>query len=244
MHEPISLPRMKLYLYQLRGSLKCTFTRNGGAAKVYHFSESDLGQQDATAARSIEETHEHLLRIDASAVGFRIRLLKNSGVLKIKFCGKDGAMADWTSDGLALAHGGRMMAAAASQTFVDADKCLLCSRQNTDDVEIRFEEVQPDILSLVCPASIQTIEPTTSSNRAATTSQYETSLTQMAAEIMGPFKNETAIADLLKMIRAEWNSLLRRPRPILARNLMARADLDVLFERTGPRRSRSGQKPR
>ena len=62
----------------------------------------------------------------ASAVGLRICLIKNDGMLEVTFEGSDGATAQWKFCGLEVENGSPMTASASTQTDTDPKRCLLC----------------------------------------------------------------------------------------------------------------------
>jgi hypothetical protein len=152
-------------------------------------------------------------------------------VLKIEFEGRDGAAADWTFHGLALIEGGRMVAAAATQTDVEARM-----------VESRHEESQTDIVatqSIGC----QTSAVRTSSTGVQTTPEKTPLHLQFldAIYILGPHINtpaaQTVVEQGLIGLKTRWRTV----RKILDGSPVARIDLALLdkklkkmVKKTGP----------
>jgi hypothetical protein len=231
MHEPIYHLGLRFYLLELRGSLKYTLTRPDKTPKVYEICDSDLDDGSSSENSNTEEPKKLKSGLDVSAVGIQLRLIKNDGVLKIEFEGRDGAAADWTFHGLALIEGGRMVAAAATQTDVEARM-----------VESRHEESQTDIVatqSIGC----QTSAVRTSSTGVQTTPEKTPLHLQFldAIYILGPHINtpaaQTVVEQGLIGLKTRWRTV----RKILDGSPVARIDLALLdkklkkmVKKTGP----------
>jgi hypothetical protein len=94
MHELISYLGLRFYLFELQGNLKYTHTRNIKAPKVYETCESDIEDGNDSDTSSTEKAPKLKSGIDASAVGIQLRLIKNDGLFKIEFEGRNGASAE------------------------------------------------------------------------------------------------------------------------------------------------------
>jgi hypothetical protein len=216
MHKIAPLPGIKFYLLELRGWLRYTLTRPGKAPKVFKLCDADLDDNDVDKPEKLKHG------LDASAVGIQLRLLKNDGVLKVEFEGKDGAVANWTFNGLALVHGGRMVAAAATQT----------------DVEVKIEEVEVEVKHEETQTNVAVMQSTGFQTKAVTVSNAEVQTTLPdvplhrrlpgLVEILGPFidtpTSKKLIEDTLSMLKVN----MRCARPVLERNAAARTDPAVL----------------
>lgn len=127
MYELISNPGLRFELFDLRGLLTYTFERDGKPAKQYILSTADFedasGDEDDT-----EKPPPKKPGAEISAVGTRLRLLKNEGLLRMVFEGEEGASADWSFEGLGFVAGKPMLASASTQTHTDPDKCSTCGR--------------------------------------------------------------------------------------------------------------------
>jgi hypothetical protein len=241
MHEAISHPGLRFTIFQLHGSLRYTLTRPGKAPKVYDICDSDLDDGSSSESSNSEETDKLKPGLDASAVGVQLRLIKNDGVLKMEFEGRDGATADWTFEGLALVDGGRMVAAAVTQTEVDGKKCVVCGEEKREIVEVKHEETQTDVVATLSIGA-QTATLTTSSTGVQTAtkpklkSNAQTPVQKLpvhrrfpqVVELLGPFVDspapKTLIEDDLRAIAIR----LSRARKILDKNPLARSNLSVL----------------
>jgi hypothetical protein len=154
-HKIAPLPGIKFYLLELRGWLRYTLTRPGKAPKVFKLCDADLDDNDVDKPEKLKHG------LDASAVGIQLRLLKNDGVLKVEFEGRDGAVANWTFNGLALMNGGRMVAAAATQT----------------DVEVKVEEVEVEVKNEETQTNVVVTQSTGFQTKAVTVSGTEVQTT-------------------------------------------------------------------
>jgi hypothetical protein len=216
MHKIAPLPGLKFYLLEFRGWLKYTLTRPGKAPKIFKLCDADLDDNDVDKPEKLKHG------LDASAVGIQLRLLKNDGVLKVEFEGKDGAVANWTFNGLALVNGGRMVAAAATQTDVEV-------KIEEVEVEVKHEETQTNVVVTqstgfqtkaftVCSAEVQTTLPDVPLHRQL----------PGLVEMLGPFidtpTTKKLIEDTLSMLKVS----MRCARPVLERNAAARTDPGVL----------------
>jgi hypothetical protein len=216
MHKIAPLPGLKFYLLEFRGWLKYTLTRPGKAPKVFKLCDADLDDNEVDKPEKLKHG------LDASAVGIQLRLLKNDGVLKVEFEGKDRAVANWTFNGLALVNGGRMVAAAATQT----------------DVEVKMEEVEVEVKNEETQTNVVVMQSTGFQTKAVTVSSAEVQTTlpdvplhrQLPGlvEILGPFidtpTSKKFIEDTLSMLKVS----MRCARPVLERNAAARTDPAVL----------------
>lgn len=146
MHEAISNPGVKFIFFKLHGTLSYIVTRTGKPPKVYKLhaddfdNDSDGPNDDNIQVKS--ETPEN--GTTASAVGLRLQLVKNDGVLEMEYESGEGATAKWMLDGLALHDGGIMCTAAGTQTEQDAEKCAVCGRGREEKREVMHREVQTD----------------------------------------------------------------------------------------------------
>jgi hypothetical protein len=233
MRKLISLLGLRFYLFELRGSLTYTHTRNGKGPKVYEICESDIEDEVESDSSSTEGTTKPRPGVDASAVGVQLRLVKNDGLLTIEFEGKDGSAAQWTFDGNELLGGGSMVAAAATQTDVDEKKCLICGVEKRQNVEVKHEETQTDTTSTKSMET-QTTEQTTSSNRVHVTPPSMPIHHQMprALEILGPFINARSTQPLLGRIYQDKLLSMKDVRKVLDQNVAARTDFTLLYQET------------
>jgi hypothetical protein len=142
MHELISHLGLRFYLFELGGSLKYTLTRRGHAPKIYEICEADIEVGRNSDTSSTGEPKKMKAGIDASAVGIQLRLIKNDGVLKIDFEGKNGSTAQWTFQGMQLSDGERLVATATTQTHIDPKKCLMCGGKQDQMMRIKHEGTQ------------------------------------------------------------------------------------------------------
>jgi hypothetical protein len=215
-HKIAPLPGIKFYLLELRGWLRYTLTRPGKAPKVFKLCDADLDDNDVYKPEKLKHG------LDASAVGIQLRLLKNDGVLKVEFEGKDGAVANWTFNGLALVHGGRMVAAAATQTDVEV-------KIEDLEVEVKNEETQTNVV-IMQSTGFQTKGVTVSNAEVQTTFPDVPLHRQLPGlvKILGPFidtpTSKKLIEDTLSMLKVS----MRCARPVLEHNAAARTDPAVL----------------
>jgi hypothetical protein len=142
MHELISHLGLRFYLFGLGGSLKYTLTRRGHAPKIYEICEADIEDGRSSDTSSTEEPKKMKAGIEASAVGIQLRLIKNDGVLKIDFEGKNSSTAQWTFQGMQLSDGERLVATATTQTHIDPKKCLMCGEKQDQMTRIKHEGTQ------------------------------------------------------------------------------------------------------
>ncbi|KAF2867905.1 hypothetical protein BDV95DRAFT_597664 [Massariosphaeria phaeospora] len=114
MLQLISDPGLKFHLFELRGTLKYSLTRNDKPPREYELSQADFEDHD------MEEDGDNEPPLsngrDASAVGFGLRLIKNDGLLRMEFEGLDGGAASWAFSGLEELRSGPMYAMAGVQT--------------------------------------------------------------------------------------------------------------------------------
>jgi hypothetical protein len=95
-------------------------------------------------------------------------LFQNDGSLTLEFKGKNGSTALWTFEGMESSNGGKLIAAATTQTDVDPKKCLMCGATKKKTVEVKHEETQTDAPN-VKSTGIQTRKGTSSSSTAVQT---------------------------------------------------------------------------
>jgi hypothetical protein len=148
MHETISFPGLKFELFELQGLLTYTLTRSGKTPKVYkiHADDFETDDDDGSDGSCQEAPRSSTRGISASAVGLQLRLVKNDGILSMEYETDDGTAAQWTFDGLALLDGGTMLAAAATQTDTDPNKCFVCGQDKKKTLEMKHQEVQTDAI--------------------------------------------------------------------------------------------------
>jgi hypothetical protein len=223
MHEPIYHLGLRFYLFELKGSLKYTLTRPGKAPKIHEICESDLDEASSNENSTVEEPDKLKPGLDASAVGIQLRLIKNDGSLKIEFEGRDGAVADWAFEGLALIDGRRMVAGAATQTDVDLQKCVVCKEEKGEVVQVKSGETQTDTAATQS-VGVQTATQAKSSAGVQVTPQEIPLHRQVpgAVEILGRFIDSPAAKKLLERGLRDLRTRMRRSKKIFDRSLRAR----------------------
>ncbi|PVI06512.1 hypothetical protein DM02DRAFT_667401 [Periconia macrospinosa] len=95
--QVIQHPGLKCHIQLLQGVLSSTHLRKDKPPYSFQISESDLEDDEPTSERS-SRNKENTATV--SAVGLRVTIPKNDGVLKIKFRGKQGAEWSWKVEGL------------------------------------------------------------------------------------------------------------------------------------------------
>ena len=137
MRELISSPGLQFELFELHGSLTYTFTRAGGRPAVQNVL-SDLDLVDLTRDEDSEDGMPQPKKpgLDASAVGIRVRVLKNDGRLQLDFEARDGGSAKWVFDGLSASDEGPLYATASTQTLPDPRTCMTCGRSSMPPEEV------------------------------------------------------------------------------------------------------------
>jgi hypothetical protein len=228
MHELFSHLGLRFYLFELQGDLKYTHTRNNKACKIYEICTSDIEDGDDSDTSSTEDAPNLKSGIDESAVGIQLRLIKNDGLLKIEFEGRNGASAEWTFNGMELLGGGSMVAAAATQTDADEEKCLVCGEEKRKEVEVKHEETQT-VIDIMQSVGMQTAESTTRSVGVQASSPIHHQIPQ-AREILGPFIDSPAAKLFILKTLQGVQIRMRKLRKILDRNVGAQNDFSTLTE--------------
>jgi hypothetical protein len=130
MPQLIAFPGLDFYVVELQGTLTYTHTGNGKKARTYPtFDGADLDKGSSSDTSSDEGEKKLKPGFDASAVGVKLRLIKNDGVLKMEYKGDDGGAAVWMFHGLPLIYGPKLAASAATQTEVDSTRCSTCGEE-------------------------------------------------------------------------------------------------------------------
>jgi len=230
MRDLISNPGLKFYLFELRGSLTYTHTRNGKAPKVYEICESDIDDESESDSSTNAGTTYLKSGVDASAVGIQLRLLKNDGLLKFEFEEKDGSAAVWMFNGTEPLGGIGMVAAAATQTEFDEKQCLVCGMEKRQDVEVKHEETQTDMTATES-VETQTTAQTTSSNGVQVTPPAHHQLPR-ALETLGPFIDAHSTKRLLGRIQQGVLLSMTDARKVLDQSFAARTDFTLLYQET------------
>jgi hypothetical protein len=238
MHELISHVGLRFTLSELHGSLTYTLTRPGKTPKVYDLCDSDLDDGSNSESSDPEEVNKTKPGLDASAVGIQLRLIKNDGVLKIEFEGKDGAMANWAFAGLAL------VAAAGTQTEVDVKKCFVCGEEKRETVKVKHEETQTDMAASQSFGT-QTASSTAGSTGMQTANHFRLNLARPKAvkkkvplhrqflrivDILGPFIDRPAPRMLIEDGLNQMTKYLRNARKILDGKKALQWDFDMLVQ--------------
>lgn len=83
MRELIANPGLKSYLFNIRGLLTCTHTRNGKEPNNGKIHMSDIDDEGESDSGSTEDTAKLKSGVDASAVGIQFLLIKNDGLLEL-----------------------------------------------------------------------------------------------------------------------------------------------------------------
>ncbi|KAF2632881.1 hypothetical protein BU25DRAFT_85121 [Macroventuria anomochaeta] len=148
MHQLISHFGLKFYLFDLQGVLTYELTKDGRSAKTYEISETDVKFASSSEDSIIDNLQPAKAGLDISAVGIQLHLLRNDGLLRMWFEGREGCTADWTFDGLKATTNGRMTASAGAQTCVDLDKCILCGIKETKRSDMRNCASQTEVVTV------------------------------------------------------------------------------------------------
>jgi hypothetical protein len=148
MPELITLPGLNSYIVELQGILTYTHTRKSRSPQTYQIAGADLDNGNCSDISSAERKNDLKPGLDASAVSIKFRLMKNDGVLKMEYEGKNGGMAVWTFQGMGMVGGAKMIAAAATQTDVDPNNSSTCGEEKKNEVEVKQDEVQTDIAAM------------------------------------------------------------------------------------------------
>ena len=137
MHHLISLIGLKFYLFELQGTLTYEYTKNAKPPVQYHISDQDL--EDLSDSDDGDTEGAQLLRsgVNASAVGIELRLIKNDGLLRMKFEGRDGTTAEWVFEGLQVMGKGGIVASVGTQTYIDPDKCMTCGHKKVTPAKMQ-----------------------------------------------------------------------------------------------------------
>ncbi|KAH7126936.1 hypothetical protein B0J11DRAFT_579358 [Dendryphion nanum] len=114
MHELLSHPGLKVYIFHIQGTLKYSHSRTGKPTKEYEICDTDYDDSDSPTKNNHE--NDFPPGKDASAVGLHIRVVKNDGTLDIQFVGKHGGQATWKFNGLNEATGRPIYATTLTQT--------------------------------------------------------------------------------------------------------------------------------
>lgn len=92
MHELIPHPGLRFCVFQLSGTLSYRLIITGKPPRDFELDGTDFEEAEGLAneknALSIQGT-------DASAVGLKLKLVKNTGTLEMKFVGSNGDSATW-----------------------------------------------------------------------------------------------------------------------------------------------------
>jgi hypothetical protein len=140
----------------------------------------------------------------------------------------DGAAAQWTFDGLALLDGGTMLAAAATQTDIDPSKCFVFGQDKKETLEMKHQEIQSD--AIVTRSMDTKTAEFTSRNTAVQATPKSLPFqhhTPEAVQILGPFIDAPAIADLTQGVLNRMEEQLRKSKEIIDRKSEAATDLDM-----------------
>jgi hypothetical protein len=97
MHELIAHPLLQFYILRLSGTLRYTLTIAGRAPKHFELSDADFEGFDPNVK---EEGFQNVPGKIASAVGVELKLVRNGGLLEVKFEGRNGGVAEWKYVGL------------------------------------------------------------------------------------------------------------------------------------------------
>ncbi|KAF3004392.1 hypothetical protein E8E13_010098 [Curvularia kusanoi] len=129
MHELISSPGLRFELLELRGLLTYTLKRSGKPVRQYVLSDSDIEDVCEDEDGDNQKPRTKNTKPEVSAVGIRLRIIKNDGLLEMGFQGTDGDSAKWTFEGVDLEHGSLAVASATTQTLSDPGNCAACGRK-------------------------------------------------------------------------------------------------------------------
>lgn len=147
MHELISIPGLSFELFKFRGLLTYTFARNGRPSKQYVLSNDDFGDPDGSENSDTGHPQALEFGVDISAVGIRLRLLKNEGLLRMDFEGNDGGSANWSFEGLHAEVKLPMCASASTQTHINGDKCMMCGHETAKLTAMHDKDTQTEVAS-------------------------------------------------------------------------------------------------
>jgi hypothetical protein len=116
MREFISQPGIQFYVYQLQGSLSYNVTLPKKPTRQFELREDDF---DSFSSERECEIGHHVPGTDASAIGLKLKLVRNDGLLQVRYEGRDGGTAKWTFNGLQeTSRQSAMYASAGSQTSI------------------------------------------------------------------------------------------------------------------------------
>jgi hypothetical protein len=135
MYELIFNPGVQFELFKLRGLLTYNFTRAGKPEKQYVLSEADFEDTNESNDSDPQSVLSGRPGPELSAVGIRLRLLKNDGLLRMEFEGTDGSSAKWMFEGLNIENGTSAVASATTQTLIDPINCTVCGQKQVTQGE-------------------------------------------------------------------------------------------------------------
>ena len=135
MYELIFNPGVQFAILKLRGLLTYNSTRAGKPEKQYILSEADFEDANDSDDSEPQSVLSRRPGPELSAVGVRLRLLKNDGLLQMKFEGTDGSYAEWTFVGLNVENGKVAVASATTQTLSDPTNCTVCGQKQATQGE-------------------------------------------------------------------------------------------------------------
>lgn len=134
MHYLISNIGLEFSLFQLQGTLTYEHTRSGRPPKQYEITEIDVDDASDSEASDSGTLVAVRAATDASAAGIQLQLIKNDGLLRMRFEGRDGSTAEWTFDGMSTQ---KMVSSISTQTPIGPDKCVMCGHKTSPPSEMR-----------------------------------------------------------------------------------------------------------
>jgi hypothetical protein len=164
----IKFAGLALYIDKLQqGRLKLTHKHPGKVPKECAIDDEDF--EDSADDLSDEDAAKLETGLAATAIGLSLLVIKNDGVLKTSFEGKDGGVADWSFEGMNALFGNNVTVSALIQTEPDTPVCLKCAEAaqsglsvsavqciSTRSVEPHVPRPIPVILTATCSTGTQT----------------------------------------------------------------------------------------
>ena len=143
----VKLAGFSLYIYELQpGTLKLVYERSMKQPREYILNEEDF--EDGADAFDDETVASFVPGLEASAVGLRLRLIKNNGLLKMSLEGASGGVAEWIFDGKEVMSRGCVTVSALTQTKTIPLRCSTCGEESMTRTILADKEVQSEGLTV------------------------------------------------------------------------------------------------
>jgi hypothetical protein len=160
MYELIFNPGVQFELFKLRGLLTYNFTRAGKPEKQYVLSEADFEDTNESNDSDPQSVLSGRPGPELSAVGIRLRLLKNDGLLRMEFEGTDGSSAKWMFEGLNIETSHQATEDNSTQTITALDAQSSSEMESAQTTNVAGS---PEMTSTATQSDIA-IEPSTSNS--------------------------------------------------------------------------------